>query len=339
MSPEYSRPQWIIGKKMAQAKKSLPTQKLELHARNLHRGRYDFPQLIESCPELSPFVSRNKYDDLSVDFSNPDAVKMLNKALLKHFYQIEYWDIPKDYLCPPIPGRADYIHCLADLLSESNAGEIPQGHMVQALDIGVGANCIYPIIGRQSYGWKFIGSDIHPASANSAELITQANRNLSKSIQIRLQKTPKNIFKGIIKPTDRFDLTLCNPPFHASQQEADSTASKKLRNLGKHEKGAKLVLNFGGQKNELWCDGGEERFVCQMVEESVGFAQQCFWFTTLVSKKATLPALLKTLNKVGALQVKTIDMAQGQKESRFVAWTFLDAKQQQDWINSRWKSS
>lgn len=76
---------------MAQAKKSLPKQKSELHVRNLHRSRYDFPQLIASCPELSPFVSRNQYDDLSVDFSDPDAVKMLNKALLKHFYQVQYW--------------------------------------------------------------------------------------------------------------------------------------------------------------------------------------------------------------------------------------------------------
>ena len=322
---------------MAQAKKSLPKQKSELHARNLHRSRYDFPQLIASCPELSPFVSRNQYDDLSVDFSDPDAVKMLNKALLKHFYQVQYWDIPKDFLCPPIPGRADYIHYLADLLSASNGGQIPAGHAVQVLDIGVGANCIYPIIGHRSYGWKFVGTDIHPASVSSAQLITQANRNLTKGIHIRQQKTPKNIFKGIIKPTDRFDLTLCNPPFHASQEDANATATKKLRNLGKQEKGVKLVLNFGGQKNELWCDGGEERFVCQMVAESVVFAQQCFWFTTLVSKKTTLPVLLKALKNIGALQVKTIDMAQGQKESRFVAWTFLDSKQQQDWMSARWK--
>lgn len=112
---------------MAQPKKSFPNEKSELHARNLHRSRYDFPQLIESCPELAPFVSLNKYDDLSVNFSDPEAVKMLNKALLKHFYHIQNWDIPKDFLCPPIPGRADYIHYLADLLSACNGDRIPQG--------------------------------------------------------------------------------------------------------------------------------------------------------------------------------------------------------------------
>lgn len=324
---------------MAQVKKSFPKQKAELHARNLHRNRYDFPQLIEHCPELSSFVSPNKYGDLSIDFSNPEAVKILNKALLKYFYHVEHWDIPDGFLCPPIPGRADYIHYLADLLSERNDHKIPKGKAVQVLDIGVGANCIYPIIGHCSYGWRFVGTDINPASVNSAQLIIKANPNLSKAIDIRLQKTPKSIFKGMIKSTDRFDLTLCNPPFHSSQQEANATAMKKLRNLGKQEKGAKLVLNFGGQKNELWCDGGEARFVCQMVEESVTFAQQCFWFSTLVSKKTTLPALLDALRRAGAIEVKTIDMAQGQKESRFVAWTFLDAQQQQNWKHLHWKKA
>ena len=324
---------------MAQAKKIFPQQKSELHVRNLHRSRYDFPQLIKSCPELAPFVSPNQYNDLSVNFSDPNAVKMLNKALLKHFYDIQYWDIPQDYLCPPIPGRADYIHYLADLLSLNNKGQIPTGHVVQVLDIGVGANCIYPIIGHCSYGWKFIGSDIHSASVKSAQFIVEANTNLRKGIQIRLQKTPSNIFKGVIKPTDRFDLTLCNPPFHASKDEANAIATQKLRKLGKPLDRSKVVLNFSGQKNELWCDGGEERFVCQMVQESTQFTTQCLWFSTLVSKKTTLPKLLNTLRNSGAADVKTIKMTQGQKESRFVAWTFLDSMQHQEWKNARWTSA
>ena len=324
---------------MAQAKKSFPQQKSELHARNLHRSRYDFPQLIKSCPELAPFVSPNKYNDLSVDFSDPHAVKMLNKALLKHFYGIQYWDIPQDYLCPPIPGRADYIHYLADLLSASNEGQIPTGHNVQVLDIGVGANCIYPIIGHRSYGWKFVGSDIHSASVKSAQFIVEANPNLRKGIQIRLQKAASNIFKGVIKSSDRFDLTMCNPPFHASQDEANATATQKLRKLGKQVDRTKVVLNFGGQKNDHRSDGDEERFVCQMVQESIQFAEQCLWFSTLVSKKTTLPVLLNALAKSGVVDVKTIKMTQGQKESRFVAWTFLDSRQQQAWKNARWTSA
>lgn len=322
---------------MAKPKKLFPNEKSELHARNLHRGRYDFPQLIECCPELAPFVSLNKYDDLSVNFADPDAVKALNKALLKHFYHIQNWDIPTDYLCPPIPGRADYIHYLADLLSGCNGDQIPQGNLVHVLDIGVGANCIYPLIGHISYGWKFVGTDIDPVSLSSAKLIVNANPNLTKSVNIRLQKASENIFEGIIRPTDRFDLTLCNPPFHASQQEADAVGTKKLRNLGKLEEGAKPVLNFGGKTTELWCDGGEERFVRLMAEESIAFGRQCFWFTTLVSKKTTLPVLYHALRYAGATEVKTINMAQGQKASRVVAWTFLDPLQREEWAKSHWQ--
>jgi 23S rRNA (adenine1618-N6)-methyltransferase len=43
---------------------------------------------------------------------------------------------------PSIPGRADYIHYIADLLAESNNGIIPRS-WDQGLDIGIGANCIY----------------------------------------------------------------------------------------------------------------------------------------------------------------------------------------------------
>ena len=123
-------------------KKTFPQQKSGLHPRNRHRSRYDFPALIASCPALAPFVKPNAWGDVSVDFADPAAVKMLNRALLQHFYGIEHWDIPADYLCPPIPGRADYLHHLADLLATSNGGEIPRGKGVAILDVGVGANCI-----------------------------------------------------------------------------------------------------------------------------------------------------------------------------------------------------
>ena len=92
-------------------------EKIELHPRNKHRERYDFQQLINTCPELAPFVKLNNYNDESIDFFNPNAVKMLNKALLKQHYGINNWEIPEGYLCPPIPSRADYLHYIADLLT------------------------------------------------------------------------------------------------------------------------------------------------------------------------------------------------------------------------------
>lgn len=115
-----------------------------LHPRNRHLGRYDFPRLIAGSPELERFVILNPYGRQSIDFADPAAVKAFNRALLQQFYDVREWDIPDGYLCPPIPGRADYLHYLADLLGASHDGLIPRGPSLRALDVGTGANCIYP---------------------------------------------------------------------------------------------------------------------------------------------------------------------------------------------------
>lgn len=306
------------------------TEKSNLHPRNLHRSRYDFKQLIPVCPELKNYVFTNEYQIESIDFSNPSAVKCLNKALLISHYNIKNWDIPKNYLCPPIPGRADYIHYIADLLAESNNGEIPTGMEIEGLDIGTGANCIYPIIGNSVYEWSFVGTDIDEKALENCAKIIEANPHLIDAISLQLQLEPRYIFKNIITPEDRFAFTICNPPFHKSAEEANEGSLRKVSNL-KGQKQTKAVLNFGGQNHELWCEGGELGFVTQMIFESARYPMQCLWFTTLVSKQSHLKSLYKTLNKVNAAQIRTIDMAQGQKTSRILAWSFLTENQQQDW--------
>jgi len=320
---------------MLSEKREHPKVKSQLHPRNKHRERYDFQLLIESSPELAKFVKVNQYDDESIDFFNPEAVKMLNKALLKHYYNVVNWDIPLNYLCPPIPGRADYIHYLADLLSGKNNGEIPVGEKIKCLDIGVGANCVYPILGCSEYGWSFTGSDIDPVAIESARNIVESNPPLKGKVELRMQNNPKDLFRGIIQKDELFDVTVCNPPFHASLAEALSGTVRKLNNLT-HKKSTKPLLNFGGQNNELWCEGGEEWFVQEMILESRHFAQSCFWFSTLISKESNLRNVYKALRKVEALEVKTIPVGQGNKISRIVAWTFLTPEQQQKWITSRW---
>jgi len=253
--------------------------------------------------------------------------------LLKQFYAVNTWDIPKQYLCPPIPGRADYVHYVADLLGATNAGVMPQGESVRGLDIGVGANTIYPLIGSHEYGWYFVGADIDANALKNAQHIVDANM-LSNKIELRLQTSPNSIFKGVIKQGETFDFTMCNPPFHASLADAQAGTQRKWRGLGKSKKGTQsTALNFGGQTTELYCEGGEEAFATTMINESKQFATQCLWFSTLISKAANLPSVYRALKNVNALKVKTIDMTQGQKQSRIVAWTFLDAKQQRAWYS------
>lgn len=308
--------------------KTVQTEKSNLHPRNPHRFRYDFEKLIKALPELASFMITNTHnEEQTIDFSNSDAVIALNKALLVSEYRIENWNIPRNYLCPPIPGRADYIHYLADLLAESNNGTIPKGENILGLDIGIGANCIYPILGNSSYGWSFVGVDIDETALQNCKKIIGQNPKLSEAISLQLQTTPRYIFKNIILPEDKFSFTICNPPFHSSETAASKANSRKVNQLKSDEK----QLNFGGKEAELWCAGGEIGFITQMIYESVKYPFQCFWFTTLVSKKDNLKTIYRTLNKVGAVTIKTIEMAQGQKRSRFVAWTFLSALQQKEW--------
>ncbi|MFT5782662.1 MAG: 23S rRNA (adenine1618-N6)-methyltransferase [Pseudomonas sp.] len=305
------------------------------HARNRHQGLYDFPALINSCPALGAFVISNPYGKPSIDFANPAAVRVFNQALLQGLYGIAHWDIPEGYLCPPIPGRADYLHGLADLLASDNAQVIPRGIAIRALDIGVGANCIYPLLGHSDYGWQFVGSDIDAVALSAATATVQANQ-LSAAIELRQQHNRGQIFAGLLREGEQFELTLCNPPFHASASEAASGSRRKWKNLGKLDPSRKLPeLNFGGQNSELWCTGGEASFVKRMINESAGIGQQVLWFTSLISKVGNLPDIYKQLNKLGAKDVRTVEMAQGNKQSRFVAWSFLEPAEHQLWRQKR----
>lgn len=321
-------------------KQSNLANKTALHQRNKHRHGYDFLTLCQTLPDFTPYVKPNQYNNLSIDFADPMAVKLLNKALLLHYYQLSNWDIPNDYLCPPIPGRADYIHYLADLLAHDNDDKIPLGKQIRVLDIGVGANVIYPIIGRAEYNWSFVGSDINPMSIKIAKLIIQSNPLLNGLIDCRLQRDTSAIFRQIIKPKEFFMLTMCNPPFHDSAQAALASNQTKLKKLGKWQYSkSNPKLNFGGQQTELWCKGGESAFITNMIKESTQYKQQCLWFTSLVSKKESLKVLNKQLMTVKPAEVKIIPMAQGQKSSRFIAWSFFQQDKRQAIIQNHQENS
>jgi len=296
-----------------------------LHKRNPHNADYDFDALSKSQPELEAFVKTNQYGTKTIDFADAKAVLMLNKALLAHFYGVKNWEIPRNYLTPPIPGRADYIHYMADVLAKSNDGEIPTGETVKVLDIGSGANCIYPIIGSAAYGWNFVASDIDEPAINAINATVAANENLKGKIEARLQRNPKNIFNSMMEVNEKFDFTMCNPPFHKSRREATKGTHRKLKNLTK-EKQKEATLNFNGQAHELWCEGGEIAFITTMIKQSVEKADQVKWFSTLVSKKENLAVIKKVLKEVDTKKIRIIDMKQGNKVSRIVAWTFQDKK-------------
>ena len=288
-------------------------KKGELHPNNPHKGRYDFKVLVDKLPELKSFIIKNPIGEETINFSDNQAVVCLNKALLKTYYNIDNWDIPAGFLCPPIPGRADYIHYIAELLTKKKN--------INVLDIGTGANCIYPIIGSQTFDWNYTASDIDPKSIENAQKIIDSNEKLKNKVKLKLQKDRNHIFIGVIEKNDKFDLTMCNPPFHSSLEDALKANQRKVNNLNKGNKNIQKGLNFGGQKAELWCPGGERLFLKKMAKESVNFALQVYYFTSLISNKENIKPTIKVLEKLGA-KCKVLEMSQGQKISRVLAWTF-----------------
>ena len=234
-----------------------------MHPKSLHNNPYDFDALTAKHQDLKPFVFVTDFGNKSIDFSNSEAVFHLNKALLKLHYQLTDWNIPKHYLCPPIPGRTDYIHYIADLLADTD-----KNTRIKGLDIGVGANCIYPLLGSQLYQWKMVGSDINTDAITAAQANVNATEGLEKNIEIRHQTNNANLFEGIVREGEQFHFSMCNPPFHPSKEEATKSSFRKLKNL---RQAKAFTLNFGGQANELWCNGGETLFIKRMIKQSVAF--------------------------------------------------------------------
>ena len=170
-----------------------------LHQKNMHRNGYNLEKLAANHTELKPFLFVNSFGNLTLDFANPKSVKALNTALLKFHYGIDYWEFPDENLCPPIPGRVDYIHHLNDLLQSEKLQ-----NSITILDIGSGATCIYPILGNSVYGWNFIGTDIDKNSIDNAQQIINKN-SLASNIKLRYQTNKDNIFDGIIESDELFN--------------------------------------------------------------------------------------------------------------------------------------
>ena len=264
---------------------------------------------------MKPYIFKNEFGDFSIDFTNASVVKQLNKTLLNSYYTIN-WDLPDSNLCPPIPGRADYIHTIAEFIESKGL----QHEKLCCLDIGTGASLIYPIIGICEYGWNFIASDINKKSIQWAKRIQSTNDPRLKNIDLRQQKNSNYIFRNLLRHTDFVDVVVCNPPFYTSKEEAVQTNLRKVTQLGNEDTTTKF--NFSGQSNELWCEGGELHFIAKMIDESQMFKKQIRYCSSLVSKKENLEKLVAILiqKKVSMHEVLTI--SHGNKKSRVLVWAF-----------------
>jgi 23S rRNA (adenine1618-N6)-methyltransferase len=280
-----------------------------VHPKNPFAQDYDFDFLTQHFHNLKEYVFVNEYGNKTITFSDHRAVKALNAGLLKAHFGLDYWDIPEHNLCPPIPGRLDYLLHIADLVPKPE---------LRLLDIGTGANLIYPILATCHFNWDCTATEVDRDALKNAQKIIDGNKKL-QDIELRGQSFKSSILEHIIQPEDYFDVVVCNPPFFKNRSDAQRKNARKVRNLQLQEE---KTLNFGGQANELWYKGGEEAFVKKMVLESVTFQHQVHWFTSLVSQKENLKHIKRAINKTNPSEMKVIEMEQGNKKSRFVAWTY-----------------
>ncbi|KAL8437354.1 hypothetical protein ACSSS7_000949 [Eimeria intestinalis] len=163
---------------------------------------------------------------------------------------------------------------------EDGEGGPPRGPRVRILDVGVGASCVYPLLGVADYDWSFVGSDIDAESLSAAAVNVKANA-LEARISLRQQADKNHIFRGVVNETDPlYAASVCNPPFYASEEEVGVNPRREK----------------GGCVNELVCEGGEEGFLTRMLSESKSFCCNFLWFTTLVARATTRDCLKREIH-------------------------------------------
>lgn len=287
------------------------TKATAVHPKNPFQNNYNFNQLVNAVPELEAFIVPGKFARKSIDFSNPKAVYLLNKALLKWRFNVN-WSLKEGHLCPAVPGRFDY------LLHANELVPAVDERRVRMLDIGTGASLIYPLLATAAFNWECVGSEVDKEAISYAKGLIRMNANMMGT-RIRRQEFKSQILNGVMEKKEFFDIVVCNPPFYKTKSEAIAANTRKNKNLhGKEE----ANHNFGGSANELWYKGGEEAFLKKLALESADYGQQVGWFTCLVSKNDHVRTFKRFIRKGNPTEIKVVEMGQGNKVSRFVAWTF-----------------
>ena len=294
-----------------------------MHAQNPYGNRYDLKRLTKHYHALEKFIVLNPSGEETIDFSSSEAVFALNKSMLLADFKLGDYELPSGYLIPPVPGRLDYLLHVRDFLTEKF--NVSENSQLNGLDMGSGANGIYCILGAQHFNWKMVGSETDAKAVEIANANIQKTKGLNDKIEIRHQQDKGSLFKNTIQANEQFDFVVCNPPFHSSKEEALKGSLRKVKNLGGYAAKEKFLLNFEGQANELWCNGGEVLFIKRLIKESVGFKNQVKVFSTLVAKSESVAAIKKQLSKVKA-NFEVIPMALGNKKGRYLMWWFEPSK-------------
>ena len=165
-------------------------------------------------------------------------------------------DLPPGRLIPTLPLRLNYLLWIEDLLAVTGS----KSEVVRGLDIGTGACCIYPILGTRKNKWLFTATEADQINYESS-LKTIEKNNLKESIAIR-KVDADSLLIGVVEPSERYDFSMCNPPFFDSDNLVPKTRTAK--------RPLPICPKSGGSTSasEIAVKGGEVEFLRKLVNES-----------------------------------------------------------------------
>ncbi|KAJ8101148.1 hypothetical protein POJ06DRAFT_250603 [Lipomyces tetrasporus] len=292
-----------------------------MHVRNPYaHNPPDFRALAESYSKLAKFL----HDDMTVDFTDPEAVCALTEALLHKDFDIDVELLP-DRLCPRVANRLNYILWLQDLLDSDSfdSNDTNSSKPIWGLDIGTGTSCIYPLLGcRLRRNWHFIATDVDDVAVSTAAKLVSRN-NLMEQISVFKADPGNSLFGphacGDSHTSQHLHFTMCNPPFYSSS--ADYNASQALK--------VTPARSFtSAAPEEMITPGGEVAFVTRMINESIEMLRNdvntgSTWYTSMLGKLDSLKDVVNSLRKRGISNYAVAEFIQGQFTRRWaVAWRF-----------------
>ena len=272
----------------------------------------DFSILIKEYPELKNFL-KIQSDDIgqySFDWSKKELSLLMTKHILNYYFKIEYYSIPNNFLIPPVPSRLNYINMIHSLLTSFNLiNEKNNENEIIGVDIGTGANIIYPLLGHSVYNWKFICSEINEEAYENALKIINNNK-LEEYIKLIKQKYKNNILIGVINREEKYTFTMCNPPYYDYEEE-----------IKFEDKIKDCEYNF----DEIYFKNGEFGFFNRLFDESVCYYKNIFLFTILIGKKSNAEKIYDKISN--EKNVKYFDMKRiktGNNMRYIIYWSFFN---------------
>ena len=271
----------------------------------------DFLTLIKEFPELKKYILKQNEDneeEFQFDWSNNELSLLMDKSILNYYFNIKYYDIPKGFLIPPIPSRINYINLINSIITKL-IKDINIKNII-GIDIGTGANIIYPILGYSIYKWKFICTEINKEAYNNAKLILQKN-NLENNINIIKQNNKDNIFISILNRENKYIFSMCNPPYYNYENEI-KLEDKKRDN----------EYNF----DEIYYKNGEYGFFQRYFEESICYKNNVFLYTILIGKKINAENIYDKLSSYSDI-IKIYNMQKiltGNNVRYMIYWSFFN---------------